>query len=151
LDNSVRRGLGDQVCRDCAAVAEDRDPVADLEDFIEVMGHENDCDAVCPDPGDKFEETLGFPFRQRGGRFVEDQNLAFGLQCPRDFNKLPVGDAKGAHGSFDIDISQPDGVQRLAGASELSSCRSRSPNRLRGNFSIEMFSAIDKCSRRLNS
>lgn len=93
LDEFVLGGRrGDLV--DAAAVAEDGDAVAECGDLLQVVGDEDDPDAVLAQLADDREELLDLLGGEHGGRLVHDQDA--GLQAERlgDLHHLEPGDAQ---------------------------------------------------------
>ena len=52
--------------------AQARDPIRDLEDVVQVVGDDDDREALGSEPGDEVEHLAGLRDAERGGRLVED-------------------------------------------------------------------------------
>ncbi len=88
----VRRYLGD-----AAAVAQDSDAVAEGGDLLQMVGDEDDADAVLAERPDDPEE-LGHLFGgEHGGRLVHDQDAGVEGERLGDLDHLEPGDAQFAH------------------------------------------------------
>ncbi len=61
---------------DDAAVAQDREAVAQLGDLVEPVADEDRGEAVLAQVADDVEEAVGLLARERGGRLVEDQHAS---------------------------------------------------------------------------
>ena len=70
------------------AVPQDRDPVADLVDLVQEVGHKDDADSLGLQVAHQAEELLHFIVVQGGGRLIQDQDLAFHVHGPGDGDHL---------------------------------------------------------------
>ena len=71
LGDVLRRELGDVL-----AEPQDRDPVGDLEDVVQVVRDEHDAEALLAQALDEVEHLAGLRDAERRGRLVEDDELA---------------------------------------------------------------------------
>ena len=67
---------------DVLAVAEDRRPVAQVEDLVEAVADEQDRDAAVAKPADDREQALDLVGGQRRGRLVEDEDARLDATAP---------------------------------------------------------------------
>nr|WP_288988231.1 hypothetical protein [uncultured Sphingopyxis sp.] len=102
-------------CANDAAVSEHGRPVGNLEDLIQKVGDEDDGKAACLQLFDDGENKVDLVPVKAGGRFVQDQDPAFRLKRPRDFDKLAMSNPERAHRRGDVHIRQADCIQGLAG------------------------------------
>ena len=84
--------LGDVHGRDVLAVAENRDPVAIVEDLHHAVGDVDDRDALTGQLAHDLEQDLRLALGQRGGRLVEDQHAAVERQRLGDLDQLLLRD-----------------------------------------------------------
>ena len=77
-----------------AAVAKDRDGVADRLDLFELVADEQHADAVVAQLAQKTEQRIRLMRRQRGRGLVEQQHLGAERQRLGDLDKLHLGDAE---------------------------------------------------------
>ena len=76
LDDLRHRDLGHVTCGRPLAVAQDRDAVADLLHLVEVVGDEEDADALGRELADDLEEAVHLARRECRRGLVEDEELA---------------------------------------------------------------------------
>ena len=108
----LRRRRGDDV----AAVAEDRRPVAQLEDLVEAVADEQHRDAAVAQAADDREQAVDLVRRQRGGRLVEDQDAGLDRQRLGDLDQLLVGHRQAADRRRDVELDVELLEQRLGAA-----------------------------------
>ncbi len=116
LHNTFRSGLADQIGRNGLAVSKHGDTVTDGKHLIEVVRDEYHGDPVCLDTGNDVKQASGLAFRQGCGRLVQDQDPAFRLQRPGNFDQLAMGNPERADWSGDVHIRQSDCIQCLSRA-----------------------------------
>ncbi|TXT50689.1 MAG: hypothetical protein FD137_267 [Spirochaetes bacterium] len=80
---------------DHAAVPHHRDPVAELEDFIQLVADENDSVAVGPELLEFHEELVGFLGGEDGSGLVQNKNLGSAVEGLEYLKLL-------AHGNRDV-------------------------------------------------
>ena len=98
---------------DALAVAEDRDPVAIVEDLDHAVRDVDDRDAARGELAHDAEQHLRLALGERGGRLVEDQHAAVERQRLGDLDQLLLGDRKRADEDGRVDGAELR--QRLAG------------------------------------
>ena len=76
------------------AVAQHGHVVADLEDFIQAVGDIDDCDALLLQIGDDLKKTAHLLRRERGRRFIHDNDIRLAGQRFGDLHDLALGDAQ---------------------------------------------------------
>jgi len=103
LDKTAHVRLRDFGHAHILTVAQHRDAVAHLENFFEVVRDEDHCDALLLQLPHDREQMLGFGGRERGGRFVENQNARFERERLADLDKLLLrnGEFANRHGQVD--------------------------------------------------
>ena len=74
-----------------------RDVVGHREDVVHVVGDEDDGEPVVGQPPDEVEHLLGLGDAQRGGRLVEDHELAVPQHRPRDRHGLALAAGQARH------------------------------------------------------
>ena len=89
---------------DVLAVAEDRRPVAQVEDLVEAVADEEHRDTAIAKPPDDREEARHLVGRERGSRFVEDEHPSLDRQRLRDLDQLLVGHRQAADGRVDVEL-----------------------------------------------
>src|SRR5262249_9907397 len=78
--------------------------IRDREDLIETMADVNDADAARFQIADDAEEPADLLRRQRGARFIHDDDAGLGCESASDFHRLLMGDGQVAHKGFRIDV-----------------------------------------------
>ena len=76
LGEVVLVGLRRHALADDLAAPDDRDPVGDLEDLVELVADEDDAVALGGEPPQDLEDLLGLLRREDGRRLVEDEDPA---------------------------------------------------------------------------
>ena len=92
--------LGDHV----GAVAHDGDIVRDALDLAHLVGDIDDADAAVAQHVDDAEQVFHFLLGERGGGFVEHDDLGIIGNCLGDLHHLTLGDGHGAHDAPGIDV-----------------------------------------------
>ena len=87
----------DLAAADMAAVAQHGVAVADLEDFLEAMRHEDRRDAFALQAADDGEEVLDLGAAERAGRLVHHDEARLHGERAGDLHHLLLGDRKIAH------------------------------------------------------
>ena len=105
-------GSGDDV----PPVAQDGGPVAQLEDLVEAVAHEEDGDAAVAGAADDREEALDLVGRERRGRLVEDEDPGVEGERLGDLDELLVGHRQAAHrrGHVEPDVQLLEDARRPA-------------------------------------
>ena len=98
-----------------AAVAGDRDPVADREDFLEPVRDIEHRDAAAIELPQDIEKPLRFALVERGVRLIEDQETRLFQQHARQFDKLLLADAEAADRQMDVEM-QAEPIQEISAA-----------------------------------
>ena len=108
LRQVVLVGLGREPLADDPAAPDDRDPIGDLEDLVELVADEDDAVALGREPPQDGEDLLGLLRREHGGRLVEDEDPRLAVERLEDLDPLLPADRQVstlASGS----ISKPNG------------------------------------------
>ena len=100
---------------DGAAVAQHRDTVGDLADLVQLVRDQDRGDALLAEFDQEVEQRVAVLLRQRGGRFVEDQQLDLLGQRLGDLDQLLLADADIGDQRVGV-FPEPDLAQQLAGA-----------------------------------
>ena len=90
--------------RDVFAAAQDRNAVGNGENFVELMGDDDDCLAVCAHVLNDGEELFDLLQGQNGGRFVKDEDVRTAVQYLDDLQRLLLRDGHGIDLLIGIDI-----------------------------------------------
>jgi hypothetical protein len=93
-DDGVAREVGEERFTDDAAVAHDRDVVADVGEFVEFVRDVNQRDAAALEFGDHAEEHVDFVGRERRGGFIENEHAGVFRDGAGDFDELLLADAE---------------------------------------------------------
>ena len=110
---SVDRDVGGVVRGDVAAVAHDRDPVAEREDLVEAVRDEQDAGALVAEAAGDGEQPLHLDSAERGGRLVHDEHLGVERDGLGDLDDLLVGDGQALGDAVGID-RDAEPVEELA-------------------------------------
>ena len=102
-DRRRRRHFAGRPGGDPAAIAQDRDPIGDLEDILHAMGDEEDRDAFAPQGLDDPEEATRLVSRQRCRRLVHDQDANAQRERLRDLEGLLRRDGETARRRADVE------------------------------------------------
>ena len=113
-DDRVDRDVGDLSGADIAAVAQDREPVAEPEHLLEPVGDEDDRQALGLERGHDAGEIGDFGLAQRRGRLVHDDEPRPHRQRPGDLDQLLLGDREIADRRHRVAL-EPDLVGDRAG------------------------------------
>ena len=89
---------------DDPAAAQDRDPVRDLEDLVELVGDEDDRRAALDERAHDREELLGLLRREDGRRLVEDEDVGLAIQRLEDLDALPDADRQVLDEGIGVDL-----------------------------------------------
>ena len=97
---------------------EDRDPVGDLEDVVEVVRDHHHRHALAGQPLDQVEHLRGLRHAQRGGRLVHDDQLGLGQHGLGDRHRLALTAGQRGDGLADRadrrDVQSSSSVLRAA-------------------------------------
>ena len=97
-------GLGRDALADDLAAPDDRDPVGDLEDLVELVADEDDAVALGREAPEDLEDLLGLLRRQDRGRLVEDEDLGVPVERLEDLDALLPADGQGADLGVGVDL-----------------------------------------------
>ena len=135
---------------DVPAVAEDRRPVAQVEDLVEPVADEQDRHAAIAEPADDREQPLDLVGGERRRRLVEDQDARLDRQRLGDLDELLVGHRQAADRRADVEAGRR--ARRTAPAPPGASRPSRScPSRPDGAWPMNTFSATVRSGKRRGS
>ncbi len=84
--------LGRDPRADDLAAPDDRDPVGDLEDLVQLVADEDDRVALVGQPTQDREDLLGLLGRQHGRRLVEDEDPGVAVERLQDLDPLLPAD-----------------------------------------------------------
>ena len=84
------------------AVAHDGDLVADAEDLVHLMADVNDAAAPVPQHVDDTEQVLHLGLGERGGGFIEDDDLGIVADGLGDLHHLPLGNRQRGHDGLGV-------------------------------------------------
>ena len=111
LDEALRRGGGDGLGGDVAAVAQDGDGVAELENFLEAVGDVDNGEAAGLEGADEAEEFARFAEGEGTGRFVHDDDARAGADGRGDLDKLLAAGREGAEEGGGVEIGADFGEE----------------------------------------
>ena len=119
LDQLVLGQVGGRVGADLAAVAQDSDPLGDLEHLVQAVGYVEDAHAALAHAADRVEERVHLGLGQRGGRLVEHQQAGAGLPLPqgpgdRDAGAFRGGEVADRRADVEAEAERPDHLARRA-------------------------------------
>ena len=97
-------GLGRDPLADDLAASDDRDPIGDLEDLVELVADEDDAVALGREAAQDLEDLLGLLGRQDRGRLVEDEDLGVAVERLEDLDALLPADRQGADLDVGVDL-----------------------------------------------
>jgi hypothetical protein len=103
-------GAGGRHGADYAAAAHHGDGVGDVEDFLQIVGDQDDGLALFLEQPQDFEQRRGFLRGEHGGRLVEDQDVGAAVDLLENLHAL-----LGAHRQV-VDHGQRIDVEPVAGA-----------------------------------
>ena len=135
---------------DVPAVAEDRRPVAQLEDLVEAVADEQHRHAAIAQPAHDREQPLDLVGGERRGRFVEDEHAGLDRQRLGDLDQLLVGHRQAADRRADVEVdvelarTAPAAARRVAPQSIV-------PSRPDGAWPMNTFSATVRSGKRRGS
>ena len=135
--------------RDMPPVAQHGDGVGDERQLLQPVRDEHDRGAVVAQVAHDAEQLLGLRRGQRGGRFVEDQELQVGDQRPGDLDELQLGDGKLGDQRMRIDGDADARSESRARAT--TALRSTAPSAVTGVVPMLMFSATSRCGNSFGS
>ena len=96
--------LGRDPLADDLAPPDDRDPVGDLEDLVELVADEDDAVALGGEAAQDREDLLGLLGRQDRGRLVEDEDPRIAIERLEDLDPLLPADRQRADLGVGIDL-----------------------------------------------
>ena len=97
-------GLGRDPLAHHLASPDDRDPVRDLEDLVELVADEQDAVTFRGETAQDLEDLLGLLRRQDRGRLVEDQDPRIAIERLEDLDPLLPAHGQGADLGVGIDL-----------------------------------------------
>ena len=115
LKQSVIRHAGHVLGQDVLAVPHDGDAVAQLKQLLQLVGHEEDCNALVPELSDGRHQLADLLLAQRRCRLVHDDELGVLGHRLGDFDHLLKADAQLAALFSGIDLGMTQKRQRLPG------------------------------------
>ena len=104
LGQVVLVGLGRLALADHPSAPNDRDPVGDLEDLVQLVADEHDAVALGGEPPQDREDLVGLLGRQHGGGFVEDEDPRIAIERLEDLDPLLPADRQRAHLGLGVDL-----------------------------------------------
>ncbi len=96
--------LGRDALADHLAPPDDRDPVRDLEDFVELVADEQDAVTLGRQPAQDLEDLLGLLRCQDRGRLVEHEDSRIAVEGLEDLDPLLPADGQRADLGVGIDL-----------------------------------------------
>ena len=96
--------LGRDPLADDLAAPDDRDPVRDLEDLVQLVADEDDAVALGRQAPQDLEDLLGLLRRQDRGRLVEDEDLGVAVERLEDLDPLLPADRQRADLDLRVDL-----------------------------------------------
>ena len=105
-------GLRRQPLADDLAAPDDRDPVRDLEDLVQLVADEDDAVALLGEPPQDREDLLGLLGREDGGRLVEDEDPGVAVERLEDLDPLLPADRQVADLDVGVDL-EPEPLAEL--------------------------------------
>ena len=97
-------GLGRDPRADDPAAPDDRDPVGDLEDLVQLVADEDDAVALLGEPPQDREDLLGLLRRQDRGRLVEHEDTGVAVERLEDLDPLLPADRQLADLDVRVDL-----------------------------------------------
>ena len=149
LHEIVDLQFADVAAADPFAVAQDRDPVADLLHLVQAMGDVDDGEAARLQVGDDAEQALDFALGQRGGRLVHHDDPRISREGAGDLHHLLLADREVADRHHRVEV-EVEVLQHLLASRRASATRRRT-RPCRGSRPRNMFSATVMVGIRLNS
>ena len=89
---------------DDPAAPDDRDPVGDLEDLVQLVADEDDAVALACEPSQDREDLVGLLRREDSGRLVEDEDPGIAVEGLEDLDPLLPADGEGTNLDLGIDL-----------------------------------------------
>src|SRR5439155_11488997 len=89
---------------DHLATADDRDPVSDLQDLVELVADEDDAGALRREPPEHGEDLLGLLRREHGGGLVEHDDVRVAVERLEDLHALLPPNRKAGDSQIGIDL-----------------------------------------------
>ena len=123
LDQVDAQQLLGEVLADQLAVAQDRDPVADLVDLVEEVRDEQDRHAALLQVADHAEQLGALVRVQARGRLVEDEHPDVGRDGPRDRDQLLDRERVPTEQGGRVDVETEVGEHGLGALPHLGSSR----------------------------
>ena len=96
--------LGRDPRPDDLAAPDDRDPVGDLEDLVQLVADEDDAVAFVGEAAEDGEDLLRLLRRQDGGRLVEDEDPGLAVERLEDLDALLPADRQRADLDVRVDL-----------------------------------------------
>ena len=96
---------------DVLTVSKNGNAVADRLAFVELMGDEQNCDALALELEHQLQQIIDLAARQRRSRLVHDDQLCLTVDCTGDLYQLSLAHAVLGHRGIQLDIGQTDVVE----------------------------------------
>ena len=96
------------------AVAEDHDPVAELEHLVEPVRDVDDARPCATSVADRGEDALGLGLAEARGRLVEDEHARVAAEQPGDLDQLALADAERLDRRRGRDVPESDALEEPA-------------------------------------
>ena len=113
-DDFIPGGLRHGDCRDRGAIPQDGDAVGDGENLLQLVRNIDAGDSPLAQIAKDGEENLDFMLRERGGRFIKNENARVFREGLDDFHELLLADAEALHRESGIDVDLKP-IQKRAG------------------------------------
>ena len=114
LDERAPVDLVDLVRPDAHAVAQHGDAVAQLEDLVEPVRHEDDAPPLLHEVARRPEDALDLRLAQRRGRLVEDEQASVADEEAGDLDELPLADRERLDGGPELHVTEAELVENTA-------------------------------------
>jgi hypothetical protein len=105
-------GLGREALADDLAAPDDRDPVGDLEDLVQLVADEDDRVALGGEPLEDLEDLLRLLRREDRRRLVEDEDPGLAVERLEDFHALLPADRQRLDLDVRVDL-EPEALAQL--------------------------------------
>ena len=86
------------------SIAQDRDPVCDLEDLLQSVGDEDQRNPLLLQSSHHLEEHYRLSLAQGRGGLIHRDQVGVERQCLGDLDHLPLGNAQALHQRAGIDL-----------------------------------------------
>ena len=139
---SLRRLALERPGADVLPVAKHRHGPAQAEHFGQAMRHVDEGDAAAAELLEDGEEVVHLGVGERGGRLVQDEDLAVERERPGDLEQLLLRRAEARHRRRGIDVAGADG--RAVSADRACMARRSTNQPRRTSWPAKMFSATSR-------